>query len=420
MGQAPAVKTQAAKAPVVSAAIVDSANPALIHVTFDYPLPAVKDLPAAGLWQVYERVQDSKDALPRVQKIEVEAVDTSDFAGSYTVALKMHEAVSAHAKSLEMLIVAPTYFLHLPAAILPAVKGDESSVQLVAGSSGKSDSDIYFNGSIAATEGSNPIYDVDAFAGYMEGIQRGTTNYGEVGVYGQVRTKQSQTVNPNSFQAYLVYQRLLSNGTHWHGQFQVPYGDYRIAGMESDLGGKQVNFVNSPVVTIPIRFSGKTLGPIEPGFSVPHMVLHLGTEFVDTKKSPLPATEGWHTRGLIGASFTAGYKPQEPKSLFQGLQLTSSYQLRLPSAPEIFYDPKFAQLNPATGLRVTPPMAGTEPRHFVDTTICYNFVKWVAFTFENTYGSLPPVFTKTDATFNLGLSFTLKQTSYGRYSILRP
>jgi len=100
--------------------------------------------------------------------------------------------------------------------------------------------------------------------------------------------------------------------------------------------------------------------------------------------------------------------------------VTSAYQVRILSAPEIFYDPKFGVLNKTTGKTVIPPLLGTQPRHNVDTKVTYSLVKWAAFTFENTYGSLPPVFVKTDQTFSFGLSFTLKQTSYGRYSILRP
>jgi len=419
-GQTPAAKSKAAKTPVVSGAIVDSSNRSAIYVTFDYPVPVINDLPGADRWTIYEKTQEGKDGPPHIDKLEVESIDTSDFANSNTILLKLRNPVSRDAKALDMTLITSTYILHLPAATLPATPNDNSASQHLAGSTGKSDSDIYFNGSFAATDGSSPIYDVDAFAGYMEGMQRGKAYYGEVGVYGQVRTKQSLTVDPNSFQVYGVYQRLLSNSSHWRGQFQMPYINYRFAGWEFDLSGKQLNFVTSPIVAIPVRLSKKTLGQIEPGFSVPHMVLTLGPEFVDVEKSALAATGTWHTRGLFAASFASGYKAPEPMKLFEAVQLTSSYQVRLPSAPEIFYDPKFAKLNPATGKTVTPPMLGTQPRHFVDTTICYNFVKWVAFTFENTYGSLPPAFNKTDPTFTLGLSFTLKQTSYGRYSILRP
>ncbi len=418
LGQAANTKTKPPVAPVITGEVVDSSNRASIFVAFDYPIPKVDDLPKAEAWEIYQKVVE-EGGTPRIEKLTVDAVDASMLATSSTVLLKLKIPVSKDARSLDITLITATYILHLPAATLPARPADEGGPKLE-GSKGKSDSDIYFNGSYAATEGSGSIYDIDAFAGYMEGLQKGKKYYGELGAYGQVRTKQSTTVSPNSFQVYGVYQRLLSNGTQWKSQFQIPYLNFRFAGLEFDLSGKQLNFVTSPVLTLPVRLSGKTLGRVEPGFTVPHMVFTLGPEFVNVGKSALAPTGQWHTRGLFGASFAAGYEAPEPKKLFESLQLSSSYQVRLPSSPEIFYDDKFATTNPLTGKMVTPPRLGTQPRHFVDTTICYNLVKWVGVTFENTYGSLPPAFTKTDATYTVGLSFTLKQTSYGRYSILRP
>lgn len=65
-------------------------------------------------------------------------------------------------------------------------------------------------------------------------------------------------------------------------------------------------------------------------------------------------------------------------------------------------------------------MLGTQARHSLDTKLTYNVAKWAGITFEHTYGSLPPLFKKTGNTFEFGLVLTLKQTSYGRYSILKP
>jgi hypothetical protein len=42
----------------------------------------------------------------------------------------------------------------------------------------------------------------------------------------------------------------------------------------------------------------------------------------------------------------------------------------------------------------------------------------VSFKYE--YGSEPPVFERKDHTFTVGLSFALRQTSFGRYAILKP
>ena len=97
--------------------------------------------------------------------------------------------------------------------------------------------------------------------------------------------------------------------------------------------------------------------------------------------------------------------------------------MRLLSAAEIFYDDKFVPIDPTTGMKntkETPPMLGTQPRQYLDTKVTYNYAAWGGLTFEHTYGSLPPAFTKTDQTFTIGLTFSLQQASFGRTSILRP
>jgi len=65
-------------------------------------------------------------------------------------------------------------------------------------------------------------------------------------------------------------------------------------------------------------------------------------------------------------------------------------------------------------------MLGTQPRHYVDTKLTYNFVQWLGLTVEHTYGSLPPSFVKTNHTVSIGFTFTLAETSNGRNSILKP
>jgi hypothetical protein len=408
---------KAAKAPVILEAGVNAENPARIHVLLEDPTPKAADLPGRDGWLVYEKTQTGKTAPARMHKLEVESVDTSELGTSDMLYLNLKEPVSDDVTWMELTMSGESYLLHQQVSFHPK-KGGEKPPPL-AGAPNKSDSDVYFNGSLAATAGQSPVYNIDAFAGYMEGLQSKKRYFGELGAYGQVRTIQSNAINPNSFEVYGVYQRMVTKTEHWYGPFQAPYVTYRFAGWEFDLGGKELNFVTSPVVTIPFRFSGKQ-GVMKKGFTAPHMVLHLGTEFVDVEQSALARTGAWHTRGLMGVSFATAYQPADATKYLDSVTLSSAYQVRLVSAPEIFYDPKFATINRATGVAVTPPMLGTQPRHFVDTTLCYHLTKWVGVTFENTYGSLPPAFNKTPVTYNLGLSFTLKEPSAARYSILRP
>jgi hypothetical protein len=301
---------------------------------------------------------------------------------------------------------------------LPTALSAEKSQQFQA-ATGKSDSDIYFNGSYTATVGGAPTYSIDSFAGYMHAVGPREAFWGKLGMYGQVTTKAGSTSpSPNSYLTYAVFQRVLAKEGGWLGPFQTPIFNYRFAGGEFAQQGNNVNFVTSPVVTFPIRFTAGTLGAIRPGLTIPHMTILAGTEFVNTISSALPEAS-WLTRGLLGATFTAGYTPKKP--YLDSLLLTAAYQLRLLSSPEVYYNDKYAPVDPKTGKKgTTPPRIGSQPRSYVDTKLTYNFTKWAGFTCEYTYGSLPPAFVLTHSTFTLGLTFTLQQTSYGRYSILRP
>jgi hypothetical protein len=252
----------------------------------------------------------------------------------------------------------------------------------------------------------------------MKAIPSETNPWGKLGGYGQVTTKSGSTSpNPNSYLAYAVFQRVLAETGGWKGPFQTPYLNFRLAGGEFDQTGDNLNFVTSPIVTFPFRFTSGTLGPISPSVTIPSMTLIAGVEFVNTITAPLPEAD-WITRGLFGATFSAGYAPKKPG--FDSIVFTASSQVRILSSPEVYYNDSYAVTDPKTGKKTTPPRLGTQPRPYVDAKLTYNFEKWVGGTFEYTYGSLPPAFVLKHSTFQLGLSFSLQQASYGRYSILKP
>jgi len=325
-------------------------------------------------------------------------------------------------KELDIVLANTTDFVTIPALTkAPDLgTGPVGTQGDLAAAKSRADSDIYFNGSYAAVVGGSPVYNIDAFGGYMWALQKDDNYFGHLGFYGQATTKMSSTADPNSFQAYLVYQYVIGSGGWW-GPFQSPIFNYRFLGTEFDKSARELNLTTSPVLTVPFR-------PFSPPNKLnskmsqwPQFNLIMGTEFVDVEKSALAPTGQWHTRGLLGANFAVGYAPKTKG--FDSIQFTSSWQVRLPSAPEIFYDDKFALINPTTGLKntkATPPMLGTQPRHYLDSKVTYNYAAWGGLTFEHTYGSLPPAFNKTDQTFTFGLTFTLQQTSFGRTSILRP
>jgi hypothetical protein len=368
------------------------------------------DLNSANSWTLYSLSDGTTKAAARLLITDVHI--TIDNGNEY-LAIILASRLPDNLTDINGVVATKTAIIPITKCnIKPLNKEKDKQTQSAQfkAATGKADSDIYFNGSYTATTGGSPVYSIDSFAGYMHAIGPKEDFWGKLGFYGQVTTKSSTNPSPNSYLAYAVFQRVLAKQGGWLGPFQTPFLSYRLAGVEFDQQGNNRNFVNSPVITFPLRFSKGTLGAIRPGLTVPHMTLIVGTEFVKTIASPL-RENSWITRGLLGATFSAGYAPNKP--YLSSLVFTASYQVRLLSSPEVYYKPR-------TGQKVTPPSIGSQSRPYVDSKLTYNFVKWAGATFEYTYGSLPPAFVLKQSTFALGLTFTLQETSYGRYSILRP
>jgi hypothetical protein len=379
------------------------------------PKPVIlKDLTSASSWTLYAISGIKSKTTSRILVTDAEIMTPTP--GDTYLGLILAIPLPDNA-DIQGLVATKTAVIEITACHV-GVAAQQKQENAFKAATGKTDSDIYFNGSYTATTGGSPVYGIDSFAGYMHAIPSETGAWGKIGAYGQISTKAGSTSPaPNSYLAYAAFQRVLAAEGGWKGPFQTPIFTYRLAGGEFDQQGNNLNLVNSPMITVPLRFATGTLGAIRPGLTVPHMTLIAGVEFAKTVTSPLPEAS-WITRGLVGATFSTGYAPK--KTYFDSILLSASYQLRLPSSPEVYYNDRYAVTDPKTGKKVTPPKLGTEPRPYVDGKVTYNFQKWVGTTFEYTYGSLPPAFVLKHSTFALGLTFTLQQTSYGRYSILKP
>lgn len=414
-----------AQKPTVDDISVDLNDPRVLIVHFAPPVPSPGDIIDKNAWNIL--------AVTAVgtRRFTVVGVDVSHLNNQEatraglnvpgdvdgTARLQLTDELAAF-NELDVVLVGSNWVLIVPPDVVtpPASPPSRHPVQ---GATDKSDSDIYFNGSYKTTVNGDSTWNLDTFAGYMYALQKERTFYGKIGFYGQATTDKEASADPDSFLAYLVFQRVLGRGGWWWF-FQSPYMNLRLAGTEFDRQGKQLNLISSPVLTFPFRLSGKFSGPLEPGLTFPHMTLQLGTEFVKVEKSEtLSPQKNWYTRGLLGATFAAGYAPE--KTYMYSIQLTSAYQVRIPSSGEIYFDDRLAPIDPATGKKGSAPaLLGTQARHYLDTKFTYNLVKWAGITFEHSYGSQPPLFSRTDHSFSLGFTFSLKQTSYGRYSILKP
>jgi hypothetical protein len=403
--------------PIQNSGIAQTPAPSIV-VSFGNPYPTQAAATTKSNWSISVQGKSSNQPLTITN-----IFPSPTYAGDGAVYLQVDKTydqlcdqsvpLDARLKSFQVVYQTSAEYVQLgPTTIVcrPGAAGGP----LAAGTSNK-DSDIYVSGSYTGVQNGDPQWNLDSFAGYMKEFNFG----GATGVYGQASTSSSKTANFDSFLVYSVFSYVPLNRRGFTGPFQVPYLSYRFAGGEFDHKATQLNFVTSPTAVFPIRFStGKIQRAIPTGVQWPQMNVTLGVETVDVVESALAPTGAWHTRGLIGANFAAGYVPKSPK--WNSVAVTSNWQVRLPSAPEVFYDPKFAPLNADGTKGTTPPMLGTQPRHYLDTTVTYNLFNWVGVTFEYSFGSLPPAFNITDNTFKVGLSLTLKENGNGRNSILRP
>ena len=408
------INTALAADPKIAGVSADANHPNKLIVFFDAPFPAPADVSNTDYWLIMAK-DDSG-----VHRLAVENVDASSLDPKLNVeksaVLTLGAPLGPATKLVDGTFVNSKSIVHF--ALQTPFETGPAPQPALKPCSKKSDCDLYVTGSYTAGVDTTPLYALDAFAGYMWAMQGDQRYYGKIGFYGQTQTKSSVKVDPNSFLTYAVYQRAFG-GDRMRGPFQLPILNFRFAGAEFNRTGGNITFVSSPVLTLPVRLSGKLAGPVQPGLTFPVINLLLGTEFVRVEKSALAPTGVWHTRGLLGATFAAGLKPK--KELWYSVQLTSSYQVRLPSAAEIYYDPKYMPMDTKlTKAGMLAPRLGTQARHSIDTKLTYNAVEWLGFTFEHTYGDVPPSFVKTNHTFAMGLTFTLQESSFGRYSILRP
>ncbi len=410
--------------PMIASAQLEANDRSLVIVTFSPPVAEATVL-RADAWQVVL----FSAATARNTSLERVAIVTCSNAVFASLVSRCPSGEDAVQVVLQLIQPAPPGITELEVRL--TTSGQLSAGKFKQGPSGAAggftgakadDADISFDGKLTKTKDSDGQYDVSLFLGYMRAVVTGDAGrspsyIGRFGLYGEAETQESPTLDPGSFLAYGVYQRELGGGG-FRGLFQTPLMSVRVPGVEFDKSGDQRNIVISPVVTVPFRLSAGSLGVLAPGFTIPHMTLHGGVEIVNSFHSRMNI-EGWHLRWLGGATFRTGYAP-ETASL-HSLVFTTSYVVRVLTHPEPHKDPTHAPVDPVTEERGKAPLElGKKARHLVDAEFKYNPVRWVGVSFKYKYGSTPPVFSIKDHTFTVGLAFALKQTSYGRYAILKP
>ena len=416
------------KPAVISAAINPNAREEII-VTFSPAVSAATVLRTS--WWAIELTTKSTIRTPAVQRSGIVTCSKTVFEWMVSrcpsgedvveIALQMATAAGDDVTRVDVRYTGPTGPVRFGADV---VKLGASGAVAGAKSAKADDADIAFKGSLTKTGDDDAVNTIDAYAGYMRAIVRPpmaeqkAKYLGRVGFYGQFKSSKSTSAAPDSVLLYGVYQRELGRGG-FRGPFQTPCLSVRVPGLELDKEGDQRNWVASPVITLPIRlFTTGRLGALEPGLSIPVLTFQAGTELVKPEHSAL-GTRNWRARGLLGAALSTGYAPE--RVWVDSIELTASYVVRVLSDDEVFKDARRAPIDPATGKQGKAVFElGSQKRDLAAVDFTYRPVKWVGLSVKYEYGSEPPVFELKDHTFTFGLAFALKQTSFGRYAILKP
>jgi hypothetical protein len=423
-----ATRAAAAAVPTLVQGSVEPNDRRILYVTFDAPQPAPADVMPATYWEL---VITTSAGTSR-SSVDGAAIKTCSRLVALhgflsrcppgesivEIALQLARPVPDPVRQVDILYVgqAGTAAIALSGPFDLAL-GRMPGPPIAA--AGTDDADIYVDGKYARVADAAATFDINAYAGYMRAVASDSSRYwGRAGVYGQARAKDSPNGDPDSVLLYGVYQRVMGSGG-FHGPLQSPILNVRLPGLELDRRGGQRNLIVSPVITVPLRLSSGALGPIQPGFVFPHMTVFAGAEMVKPLRSALQLDRSWRVRGLIGATLTTGLAPERP--WVQSVTLKAAYQVRILSSQEVFKDPLRAPIDPATGERGGARFElGSQSRDRIEISLCYFPVRWTGLSFDYEHGSLPPVFAVAGHTFTLGITFTLKQTSYGRFSILAP
>lgn len=405
-----------AAVPVMVQGSVEPNDRRVLYITFDTPPPQPADVMRAAFWDVVVTTEQgtsrtSTDGVAiktcsRVVALHGFLNRCPQGESIVELALQLSRPVPDPVRQVDILYVGPSGTATLPLSDrFELALGRTADAPVAAANT--DEADIYFDGKYTRVVDEGAAFDIDAYAGYMRALAPDSERYwGRAGAYGQLRAKDSPNGDPDSLLLYGVYQRVLGTG-QFYGPLQSPILNLRAPGFEIDRSGDQQNFVVSPVVTFPMRLSRGALGPIQPGFVYPQMTVFAGTEIVKPIASAAGSDEGWRARALFGATVTAGIAPEQ--TWLQSVTLRAAYQVRLLSGPEIFREAGSAGFE-----------LGDQARHRAEISLTYFPVKWTGLSFDYEYGGVPPAFVIAGHTFTAGITFTLKQTSYGRLAILTP
>lgn len=276
-------------------------------------------------------------------------------------------------------------------------KQDTASKPIFSAAKDKKTAEVYMKLGYSPAIGSPQQYTIDTAFALLLPLSS-THNYGHLGGLATVNTDNRKTVDPDSFRAFLAYQRALAAPAESASRGVL--FTWLVGGGEFEKKADNMNFISSPMLEFPLRlFPRNYRNSKQPIASLDPLIgAEVGYNF---RNAVTPDGLGGLFRGLAGATFMFHFNPKFPG--FQGVQLSSIYRMRLPARAEVFTN---TTTNPQ-GKVVDAPSLSIKPRHYVKTELSFGLAKSLAFSIAHEHGELPPAFRAIDNKVTIGLTYSL-------------
>jgi len=276
-------------------------------------------------------------------------------------------------------------------------KQDSAGKPVFSAAKDKKTAEVYMNLGYSPAIGSPQQYSIDTAVALLLPVSS-TNNYGHIGGLATVNTDKRKVVDPDSFRVFLAYQRALAAPSQT--QIQGILFTWLASGAEFDHKANNLNYVSSPTLEFPTRLFPMNYGDSKQPIAI--FVPVLGAEMGDNVTNAVTNNGlGALFRGLAGADLSFHFNPKLPG--FQGIQLSSTYRVRIPSTAEVFTN---TTIN-SKGQTVDVPSLSTKARNYVKSELDFVLIKSLSFSITHEDGELPPAFRVIGNKVTIGLTYSL-------------
>ncbi len=319
------------------------------------------------------------------------------FENDPTVTLKFDVAAANQCKTVQVTFLTKGFpsqrWTNKTAAATPSKKSSTAVFGLFAPIAGgdKQGADYSLSGTLVPAVGAKPLYSIDGSIQHRF-IRGNPTSLAFTAV---AKTNSSAKPDPNSFGTAVTL-------------LYVPETPFSVKanlfGLEFDKRGNVMNGVSSgSVIWTHFHDTVDSKGHLTSAIGIS---LRGGVELGDNFKNQFTIANrpgqrgyGFIFRGVPGARLDMVFPVPNSK---KAVRFNSSYTIRLPARDEIFLETRLHTQKPV-------PLLESNPRHYLENNLSFPITDFFSFTFQHSYGSLPPSFQFTNHRGSVGILFQAKQ-----------